>query len=118
MAKIEVVNGGADGAPLVIEAEEGRRLVLAIEDSGIDILHRCGGRAKCTTCRCDIIEGEAEPMREVEEVRLAREDQLAPSVRLACQIRVMDDLKLRVIYRLHESDLSDAGPRPTEEMEP
>lgn len=118
MAKIEVVNGGADGGPLVIEAEEGRRLVLAIEDSGIDILHRCGGRAKCTTCRCDIIEGEPEPMREVERARLAREDQLAPSVRLACQIRVKEDLKLRVIYRLHESDLSDAGPRPNEEMEP
>lgn len=118
MAKIEVVNGDPVGGPLVIEAEEGRRLVLAIEDAGIDILHRCGGRARCTTCRCDIIEGEPEPIREVERERLAREDQLAPSVRLACQIRVKEDLKLRVIYRLHETDLSDAGPRPNEEMEP
>ena len=33
------------------EVEEGRRLVLALEDAGIDILHRCGGNARCTTCR-------------------------------------------------------------------
>ena len=33
------------------DAEQGRKLVLAIEDAGVDILHRCGGNAKCTTCR-------------------------------------------------------------------
>jgi ferredoxin len=27
------------------EAPEGKKLVLAIEDAGIDILHRCGGNA-------------------------------------------------------------------------
>ena len=30
--------------------DEGRRLVLCIEDAGVDILHRCGGNARCTTC--------------------------------------------------------------------
>ena len=29
------------------EAPEGKRLVLCIEDAGIDILHRCGGNAIC-----------------------------------------------------------------------
>jgi ferredoxin len=118
MATIEVLNAHDDGSSLVFEAEEGKRLVLAIEDAGIDILHRCGGRCRCTTCRCDIVEGEPEPMRDAERERLAREDELAPSVRLACQIRVRDDLKLKVIYRLHETDMSDAGPRPKDEMEP
>lgn len=29
-----------------------KRLVLAIEqDAGVDILHACGGHARCTTCR-------------------------------------------------------------------
>ncbi len=118
MATIEVLNAHEDGSSLTFEATEGRRLVLAIEDAGIDILHRCGGRCRCTTCRCDIVEGDAGVMREVERERLAREDELAPSVRLACQILVENDLKLNVIYRLSESDLSDAGPRPSEEMEP
>lgn len=118
MARIEVLDANPDGSSLVFEADDGRRLVLAIEDAGIDILHRCGGRAKCTTCRCDIVEGDPEPMREVERERLAQEDELGPNVRLSCQIRVENDLKLRVIYRLSESGLSDAGPRPNEEMEP
>jgi ferredoxin len=34
------------------KVEEGKKLVLALEDSGVDILHRCGGNAKCMTCRC------------------------------------------------------------------
>lgn len=118
VATIEVLNANEDGSNLVFEAESGKRLVLAIEDAGIDILHRCGGRARCTTCRCDIVEGDAGEMRDVERERLAQEDELAPSVRLACQIIPEHDLKLKVIYRLSESDLSDAGPRPTEEMEP
>jgi ferredoxin len=40
------------------EAKEGERLVLAIEDAGIDILHRCGGNARCTTCRVEFVSGE------------------------------------------------------------
>ena len=36
------------------EAEQGKKLVLSIEDAGIDILHRCGGNARCTTCRVEV----------------------------------------------------------------
>jgi ferredoxin len=44
----------------VFDGESGRKLVLAIEDAGIDILHRCGGNAKCTTCRVEILAGDPE----------------------------------------------------------
>src|SRR3954464_3576785 len=44
------------------EVEAGKKLVLAIEDAGIDILHRCGGNARCTTCRVQGVSGELEPM--------------------------------------------------------
>lgn len=101
-----------------IEVEPGRRLVTAIEDAGIDILHRCGGKAKCTTCRIEIIDGNAGDMTSAERERLAREDELAPNVRLSCQIMCQNDLTVRVINRLSETDLSDAGPRPSEELEP
>ena len=40
------------------EVEEGKRLILAIEeDAGVDIMHRCGGYARCTTCRVEYLEG-------------------------------------------------------------
>ena len=101
-----------------IEAPEGKRLVLAIEDAGIDILHSCGGLAKCTTCRVELIEGDAGEMTLAERTRLAREEKLDPNVRLSCQITCKNDLTVRVINRLSETDLSDAGPRPAEELQP
>lgn len=101
-----------------IDVQDGRRLVVAIEDAGIDILHRCGGLAKCTTCRVELIDGDAGEMTEIERERLAREDALDPNVRLSCQIMCHNDLTVRVINRLSETDLSDAGPRPSEELQP
>ncbi len=39
------------------DVEPGKRLVLALtEDLGIDQLHACGGKARCTTCRVEILE--------------------------------------------------------------
>jgi ferredoxin len=37
---------------------QGKRLVLAVEQSGVDILHACGGNARCTTCRVEFLSGE------------------------------------------------------------
>ena len=43
-----------------VEVESGKRLVCAIEqDAGVDILHACGGNARCTTCRVEFIEWRA-----------------------------------------------------------
>ena len=51
-----------EGFPTV-EVEAGKRLVLAIEqDAGVDILHACGGNARCTTCRVEFIDGEPRRM--------------------------------------------------------
>ena len=96
------------------EAPEGKKLVLVIEDSGIDILHRCGGNARCTTCRVEVLEGDPPPMGDLERNRLAMESELAPNIRLSCQIRVNSDLKVRVINQASVSGL-DPGPRPLDE---
>lgn len=106
----------AETANGLIETEppEGKKLVLALEDAGIDILHRCGGNARCTTCRVEILEGDPGEMLELERNRLAMESELAPNVRLSCQIRVKDDLKVRVINQSSVRGL-DPGPRPLDE---
>ena len=97
-----------------IEAPAGKKLVLAIEDAGIDILHRCGGNARCTTCRVELLEGEPGEMGELERNRLAMEAELAPNVRLSCQIRINSDLKVRVINQASVRGM-DPGPRPFDE---
>jgi ferredoxin len=111
MPKIE-----AETAKGLIETDPpaGKKLVLALEDAGVDILHRCGGNARCTTCRVEVLEGEPGEMGELERNRLAMESELAPNVRLSCQIRVNSDLKVRVINQASVRGM-DAGPRPLDE---
>jgi ferredoxin len=111
MPRIEAETAGGTQA---FEAAEGRKLVLAIEDAGIDILHRCGGNAKCTTCRVEVLAGDPGEIRELERNRLAMETGLAENVRLSCQVRVMDDLKVRVINQASVRGI-DPGPRPLDE---
>jgi ferredoxin len=94
-----------------VTVPENTKLVLAIEDAGIDIMHRCGGNARCTTCRVEILEGTPPPMNDLERERLAREDALAPNIRLSCQIRCDSDLAVRVINRASLTGVP-AGTRP------
>lgn len=94
-------------------ARDGKRLVLALMDADIDVLHRCGGNARCTTCRVEVIDGIAGPQTEAETKRLATVKEPTPSMRLSCQLQVRGDLTVRVLNRLQDHpDLDDAGPRP------
>ena len=97
-----------------LEAEAGRKLVLVIEDGGVDILHRCGGNAKCTTCRVEVLDGDAGEMQAAERNRLATETGLGENVRLSCQVRVEGDLHVRVLNQSSVRGL-DPGPRPSED---
>ncbi|CAA9570757.1 MAG: Ferredoxin [uncultured Thermomicrobiales bacterium] len=97
------------------ECADGRRLVLCIEDAGIDILHRCGGNARCTTCRVEITGGDAGPMTDAESSKLATLGDIPSSLRLSCQVQVRGDITVKVLRRLRDNpDMGDPGPRPIE----
>ena len=100
-----------------IETEKDTKLVLALEDNGVDILHRCGGNARCTTCRVEILTGDPVPIGDAEKAVLATKADLGDHTRLSCQIRVIDDLQVRVINQASVKGI-DAGPRPAEETTP
>jgi ferredoxin len=99
------------------EVDHGKRLVLAIEqDVGVDILHACGGNARCTTCRVEFLSGEPEQMTQAEKARLAERG--LSGVRLSCQIVADHDMTVRAISRLAGSGRPDAGKRPLDTIQP
>jgi ferredoxin len=96
---------------------EGKRLVLAIEqDAGVDILHACGGNARCTTCRVEFLAGEPALMTQAEQERLAQRG--LTGVRLSCQIRCDHDMTVRSTSRLTGSGRPDPGPPPATDITP
>lgn len=98
---------------VAFEVEEGRKLVLCLEDNGVDILHRCGGNARCTTCRVEVLAGDPGEIGDPEKAILATKTDLNDHTRLSCQVRVMDDLHVNVINQASVKGI-DAGPRPSE----
>jgi ferredoxin len=101
-----------------VDVEDGKRLVLAIEeDAGVDILHRCGSYARCTTCRIEYLEGEPEKMTKAELEVLANRDLLG-EVRLSCQALCDHDVKVRVLMTVSSTGLDGPGPQPEPNITP
>lgn len=100
-----------------VDVETGKRLVLAIEqDARVDVLHACGGNARCTTCRVEFVAGEPEQMTIAEQQVLAARG--VTGVRLSCQIVCDHDMTVRAISRLAGSGRPDPGPTPATEITP
>lgn len=97
---------------------EGKRLVLAIEeDAGVDILHRCGAYARCTTCRIEYLEGEPERMTKA-ELEVLEKRGLLGQVRLSCQAVCDHDMKVRVLMTVTSSGDGIPGGKPGPEITP
>ena len=101
-------------SPVTIEA--GTRLVNAIESSGVDILHACGGNARCTTCRVEFIAGEPARMTRAERTKL--DEKGLSGTRLSCQITCDADMTVRAISRLEGSGRPDPGRTPDAAIQP
>ena len=99
------------------EVAEDTRLVLALEDNGVDILHLCGGNAKCTTCRVEITEGEPSRITAAERDKL-QADGLTGEVRLSCQVLCEGNMTVKPLMRVSTTDHDSAGGRPEDGMTP
>jgi ferredoxin len=100
-----------------VDVEHGKRLVLGIEqDAGVDVMHACGGNARCTTCRVEFISGEPERITAAEKATL--EARGLTGVRLSCQIACEQDMTVRAISRLEGSGRPDPGGTPQDTIQP
>ena len=100
------------------DVDDGKRLVNAITDCGVDVGHRCGGQANCTTCRVRFREGEPDVMTRAEHEKLDQVRQDGETWRLSCQIKADCSMRVETVYRANEQDWDDAGPRPAPQVEP
>jgi ferredoxin len=114
MAKLTIEGVGT------YEVPDGKRLVLALTDEAkVDQLHKCGGNARCTTCRVLFVEGEPQKCTQAEvNVLRARALVNTPGLRLSCQIVCDHDMTVKAVSRLTGSGLPDAGKRPADEIQP
>lgn len=96
---------------VTFDADAGRKLVLALEDNGVDILHRCGGNARCTTCRVEVLSDNVGERTNDEHAILSTKDGISDNTRLSCQIRLDGDFHVRVINQASVAGI-DAGTRP------
>ena len=105
-----------EGFPTV-DVDEGKRLVRAIEeDAGVDILHACGGNARCTTCRVEFVSGEPTRMTKAEKAKI--DERGLQGLRLSCQITCDQDMTLRAVSRLAGSGRPDPGRTPEPTIQP
>ena len=105
MPKLTVEGYGAFDVPA------DKRLVLAIEqDAKVDIMHACGGNARCTTCRVEFVAGEPSAMTVAEKQVLSAKG--VTGVRLSCQMLCDHDMTVRAISRLEGTGRPDPGRTP------
>jgi ferredoxin len=84
--------------------EHGQSVFEAGKAAGVYIPTTCGGKGTCGRCRVRV-EGQARPPTYIERQFIPRSD-LASNVRLACRLRVEDDITVTV---LREDGRHDAG---------
>ena len=99
------------------DVAEGQRLVLAIEAAGVPIGHRCGGFARCTTCRVEFAAGEPGTMTRAEYEKLVGKELLG-QVRLSCQIVCDHDVAVHPLMTMDNQTWSDTGPAPEPTVTP
>lgn len=94
-----------------------QRLVLAIKAAGVNIGHRCGGQARCTTCRVSFVRGEPDTMTQAEYDKL-KEKGLLGQFRLSCQIICDQDMEVIAPMVLENQNWTDTGPQPDPAVKP
>jgi len=92
-----------------VETEETGKSLLQISLSHqINHTHECGGHARCSTCRVLVLEGaENLAPRTEAEAKLAAAKGFPDNIRLACQAKVMGDIKVRRLV-IDQEDIETA----------
>jgi Na+-transporting NADH:ubiquinone oxidoreductase subunit F len=84
------LNGGAKQYTV----NGGNNLLFSLMDSGVYLPSGCGGRGTCALCKTRVIEGGG-PVLPTELPYLS-EQEIEEGVRLSCQVKLREDIKIQV----------------------
>jgi ferredoxin len=85
------------GRALEVSVPRGERLVDAIRRAGLPIAAPCGDDLICGRCGVRVLRGRVRRESEVER-SAKRRNRIDPVLRLACAIRVQEDLEVSADY--------------------
>lgn len=77
-----------------IITHRGNSLLSVLAGSGIFLPSACGGKGTCGTCKCVVEDGGGEILP-TELIHISRKEQ-SRNIRLACQMKVKDNLKILI----------------------
>jgi Na+-transporting NADH:ubiquinone oxidoreductase subunit F len=82
-----------------------KTLLAALLDNGVLIPCACGGKGTCGTCKCKVEEGGGDVLPT--ELSLVSRKERLEQIRLACQVKVKQDLRVRIpeeIFNIQKFD--------------
>jgi 2Fe-2S ferredoxin len=76
---------------------QSQTLLKEVQQAGLDWMHACGAKGRCTTCKFIVLEGadNLTPPSDNEK-RYIAQGALIESERLACQVSVKGDVRIAV----------------------
>ena len=89
---VKIIVNGDDSNPIL--TQPGANLLSALSDRNIFLPSACGGGGTCAMCECHVDEGGGDVLP-TEMNHLTRKE-VAENMRLACQVKVRQDMKIRV----------------------
>jgi len=94
MVKIVIENLGKKE----LEINNSQRTVLDhLQEHYIDWMHACGAKGRCTTCKMEVVRGEGNLTKTTDaELKYRQLGQLSLKERLACQVKALGDIIIRV----------------------
>lgn len=89
MAKLSINDGSKD-----LEVKPGASLLAALSEENIFLPSACGGGGTCAMCKCKVLEGGGDLL--ATEAGSVTKAEAKEGVRLACQLKVKQDMKLEI----------------------
>jgi 2Fe-2S ferredoxin len=94
MVKIVIENLGRKE---VVVNDLSKPVLDIFHSQGVDWMHACGGKGRCTTCKMIVLKGlDNLSTLTVVEQNYLRLGAIRKNERLACQVKVLGDIEIRV----------------------